>query len=112
VADAIKLLETDHREVEELFAKAESTSGAAKAQVVAKICDELTVHADVEERVVYPAMREAGLDDLVTEAEQEHGQVKELLAKLEGDGWLIGRRRSRRGRVEARRRAPRPGRGE
>ena len=81
--DVIKLLEQDHREVDELFAKAESTSGAAKQQVVSKICTELTVHAEVEETIVYPKMREAGLTDLVTEAEEEHQKVKELVAQLE-----------------------------
>jgi iron-sulfur cluster repair protein YtfE (RIC family) len=81
--DVIKLLETDHREVEDLFAKAESTSGAARQQVVTKIASELTLHAQVEEQIVYPAMRQAGLDDLVDEAEQEHARVKELVAQLE-----------------------------
>ena len=81
--DVIKLLETDHREVEDLFAKAESTSGAAKQQVVTKIASELTLHAEVEEQIVYPAMREAGLTDIVDEAEQEHSKVKELVAQLE-----------------------------
>ena len=80
--DVIKLLETDHREVEELFAKAESTSGAAKQEVVNKIASELTMHAQVEEQIVYPAMREAGLNDMVDEAEQEHSQVKQLVAQL------------------------------
>jgi iron-sulfur cluster repair protein YtfE (RIC family) len=81
--DVIKLLEGDHREVEDLFAKAESTSGAAKQQVVTKIASELTLHADVEEQIVYPAMRKAGLNDIVDEAEQEHSEVKELVARLE-----------------------------
>jgi hemerythrin superfamily protein len=81
--DVIELLETDHREVEALFAKAESTSGAAKQQVVTKIASELTLHAEVEEEIVYPAMREAGLNSLVDEAEQEHSKVKELVAQLE-----------------------------
>jgi iron-sulfur cluster repair protein YtfE (RIC family) len=81
--DVIKLLEADHREVEDLFAKAESTSGAAKQQVVTKIARELTIHAEAEERIVYPAMREAGLMDLVAEAESEHQKVKELVARLE-----------------------------
>ncbi len=83
MADVIKLLETDHREVEDLFGKAESTTGAAKQQVVTKIATELTLHAEVEEEIVYPAMRAAGLDDLVAEAEREHQTVKELVARLE-----------------------------
>ena len=81
--DVIKLLETDHREVEDLFVKAESTEGAAKQQVVSKIASELTLHAEVEEQIVYPAMREAGLADIVEEAEQEHGKVKRLVTQLE-----------------------------
>jgi iron-sulfur cluster repair protein YtfE (RIC family) len=83
MADVIKLLETDHREVEDLFAKAEANSGAAKQQVVTKIASELTLHAEVEERIVYPAMRAAGLADLVDEAEREHQKLKDLVAKLE-----------------------------
>jgi iron-sulfur cluster repair protein YtfE (RIC family) len=81
--DVIKLLETDHREVEDLFAKAESTTGSAKQQVVTKIASELTLHAEVEEQIVYPAMRQAGLNDIVDEAEAEHSRVKELVAQLE-----------------------------
>ena len=81
--DVIKLLEQDHREVEDLFSKAESTSGAARQQVVTKIASELTLHTEVEERFVYPAMRDAGLADLVNEAEQEHAKVKDLVAQLE-----------------------------
>jgi len=81
--DVIKLLEQDHREVEDLFAKAESTTGAAKQQIVSRIASELTLHAEVEESIVYPAMREAGLDDLVDEAEEEHQKVKDLVAQLE-----------------------------
>jgi hemerythrin superfamily protein len=80
--DVIKLLEQDHREVEDLFAKAESNTGAAKQQVVTKLATELTIHADVEERFVYPAMRDAGLGDLVDEAESEHQTVKDLVSQL------------------------------
>jgi iron-sulfur cluster repair protein YtfE (RIC family) len=83
VPDVIKLLEQDHREVEELFAKVEATSGAARQQVVTKIASALTLHTEVEERFVYPAMRDAGIGDLVSEAEQEHAKVKELVAQLE-----------------------------
>ena len=81
--DVIEVLETDHRDVEALFAKVEDNAGAAKAQVVAKIATELTLHAELEESIVYPAMREAGLDDMVDEAEQEHQEVKELVAQLQ-----------------------------
>jgi iron-sulfur cluster repair protein YtfE (RIC family) len=82
--DVIKLLEQDHREVEELFAKAQSTSGAAKQQVITKIASELTIHSEVEEQIVYPVMRQVGLNDIVDESEHEHQKVKDLVAQLEG----------------------------
>jgi hypothetical protein len=53
MADVTKLLEQDHREVEDLFAKAESTSGAAKQKIVTKIALQLTIHAQVKEDFVY-----------------------------------------------------------
>ena len=81
--DVIKLLESDHREVEDLFQKAESTNGAAKQQVVSKIAAELTIHAEVEEQIVYPAMRDAGFGSLIDEAEAEHATVKDLIWQLE-----------------------------
>jgi len=81
--DVTKVLETDHREVEDLFAKAESNDGAAKQQVVTKIASELTIHAEVEEQIVYPAMRQAGMSDIVDESIEEHAKVKQLVAKLE-----------------------------
>jgi hemerythrin superfamily protein len=58
--DVIKLLEQDHREVEDLFAKAKSASGAAKQQVVTKIASELTIHAEAEDTYVYPADARSG----------------------------------------------------
>ena len=50
---------------------------------MSKIASELTLHAQVEEQIVYPAMRDAGLTDIVEEAEQEHAKVKELVARIE-----------------------------
>lgn len=44
-----------------------------------------TIHAEIEEQVLYPAMREALPDGetLVQEAIEEHQQVKETLAAIE-----------------------------
>ena len=41
------------------------------------------VRLEFHEQIVYPAMREAGLESLVDEAEEEHSMVKELVAQLE-----------------------------
>ena len=46
------------------------------------------MHATIEEEILYPAAKEAFADeeeeDLVNEAEVEHGSAKELIAKIEG----------------------------
>lgn len=86
--DAIKLLKADHAEVAEMFDKYENgrLPKARKAALAQKICAALSVHAQIEEEVFYPAAREAGgkeVEDLLNEAEVEHGSIKELVAALE-----------------------------
>ena len=87
--DVIDLLSEDHRKVEELFEDYESSKDdsddEAKAELVAMIALELTMHATVEEEIFYPAARGA-LDeeyaDMLDEAEVEHSTLKLLLADL------------------------------
>jgi hemerythrin superfamily protein len=82
--DAIALLKADHREVEDLFAKAEKTSKASKQKIVQKICQALTVHAEIEEEIAYPAFREAGVSsDTMDEAAVEHATVKQFVEELQ-----------------------------
>ena len=85
--DAIAILTQDHRNVDKLFKKFESVDGAdEKKELVATICEELTLHATVEEEIFYPAAREQlGEDgqDLLDEAEVEHAGAKDLIAQLQ-----------------------------
>lgn len=85
-ADAIALLTQDHRNVDKLFKRFEDLDDAdEKRELVETICNELTVHATVEEEIFYPAARqalEAHGDDLLDEAEVEHASAKELIAQL------------------------------
>ena len=87
---AVELLEADHRKVEALFEdyEQEKESGDdARKSIAARICGELTVHAQVEEEIFYPWLRE-NLDEddmeLVAEAEVEHSTAKDLIAQIEG----------------------------
>ena len=84
--DAIALLRADHKLVSELFDEYEkSRSTSKKQQLVAKICTELTVHAQVEEEIFYPAVKAALKDkELISEATVEHATVKDLIAQVEG----------------------------
>jgi hemerythrin superfamily protein len=84
--DAITLLETDHREVEDLFDQFEvAESDADKASIAQQICLALKIHAMIEEELFYPPAREkTGDTDLVDEAIVEHMGAKTLIAQIEG----------------------------
>jgi hemerythrin superfamily protein len=86
--DALELIRSDHREVDALFAKAlgDDTPAAQRRRAIAQIVEALTVHARMEEVLFYPALRKAGGKDerdSVLEAAEEHGVVKDLIAKIE-----------------------------
>jgi hypothetical protein len=80
--DAIALLKADHRKVEELFEKYES-SRSKKADIAQQICLELTIHTMVEEEIFYPACRGEVEGDNLDEAQVEHDGAKVLIAELE-----------------------------
>lgn len=84
--DATALLRADHKLVSTLFAEYEKTrSVAKKKQLVTQICTELSVHAQVEEEIFYPAVKLALKDtELVPEATVEHATLKDLIAQIEG----------------------------
>lgn len=83
--DAVELLESDHEEVKKLFEEFKKADDARKADLVARICQELKVHMQIEEELFYPAVK-AALDDheLVPEGKVEHDSVKALMARVEG----------------------------
>ncbi len=89
--DACDLLDQDHKEVKKMFKEYEGLAGSkAKASLKRKqelatgICKALTVHAQIEEEIFYPAFRAAVKDqDLVNEAEVEHQGAKDLIAQIE-----------------------------
>ena len=82
---ATALLRADHKLVSSLFAEYEKTgSTVKKKKLVAQICTELTVHAQVEEEIFYPAVKQALNDhDLVPEATVEHATLKDLMGQIE-----------------------------
>jgi hemerythrin superfamily protein len=84
--DAIALLTADHQGVDDLFDEYEKTrSPAKKKRLVAQICTDLTVHAQIEEEIFYPAVRLALKDKaLVPEAAVEHASIKSIIAQVEG----------------------------
>ena len=87
--DAISLIKKDHQTVERLFARYEKLRPRSYNQA-GKIRDsvvrELTVHAEIEEQVLYAATREIRGEtaEMVEEAEQEHAEAKAAIAELKG----------------------------
>jgi iron-sulfur cluster repair protein YtfE (RIC family) len=90
--DACQLLDADHVAVKHLFveyarlATAPAAKGAADRHAIAlKICSELTVHAQIEEEIFYPAVREAapGTASLLSEAQAEHQEAKAMIAQIQ-----------------------------
>ena len=83
--DAIALLKKDHRTVEDLFADFEKASGDGRKQKLAEqICLELSVHAQIEEEIFYPACEGKVEDDLLKESYVEHDGAKVLIAEIMG----------------------------
>jgi hypothetical protein len=87
--DALTLLKADHEAVEAKFARFEALGPRArksKAAVVADVIEALSVHAAIEEQVLYPAVRERLTDEegQVLEALEEHHVVKRTLSELDG----------------------------
>lgn len=88
--DAITLLKKDHRTVETLFKRFEKLGDRAmkgKQETVERIVKELSVHASIEEAILYPEIRAAvedkKIDALVLEALEEHHVVKWTLSELD-----------------------------
>ena len=72
--DAVALIKSDHRKVEQLFREFEEAGDRAyktKQELVGQIVEELEVHATIEEEIYYPAV-------------EEHHVVKVLLGELAG----------------------------
>jgi hemerythrin superfamily protein len=85
--DAIALLKQDHRTVEDLFADFEKVSGDGRKQKLAeKICLELSVHAQIEEEIFYPACEGKVEEELLKEAYVEHDGAKLLIVEILGGG--------------------------
>src|SRR5204862_4894984 len=88
VKTPMQLLKRDHQIVKELFSEYDKLGDddlAEKDRIWSQINEELTIHAEIEERLFYPAVREVKTDeadDLISEAIEEHRIVKTLLEEM------------------------------
>ena len=85
---ALDLLKADHAQVKKLFNQFEkqkkNEDGDGMEQTARAICEALSIHAQIEEEIFYPALRGAAdADDALNEADIEHSHIKELVSQLE-----------------------------
>ena len=90
--NALELLKQDHANVDAMFKRYDrmKEGDERKTALREQICAELTVHAQVEEELFYPALKalfEAGgkdkAVDLIEEADVEHASLKWLIEQLQ-----------------------------
>jgi len=84
----LEMLKDDHKRAKKAFRDFErldpEKDPEACAQLVAQCCAELTLHATLEEELLYPAARNVLADEaLIDEAEVEHASAKELISQLQ-----------------------------
>ncbi len=82
--DIDHLIADDHAVLERQFQLLEAGRGDRRV-LVDQIRFELALHADAEERVLYPAMAAAGEPHGTAHARDEHQAIKELLVVLDAD---------------------------
>jgi hemerythrin superfamily protein len=76
----VRMLKDDHKAVQKLFDDFKEATGQEKTTIAKTTIHELEVHADVEERLIYPAIRkELDATDMMNEAVEEHHLVHVLL---------------------------------
>jgi hemerythrin superfamily protein len=81
--DAVSMLIDDHKRVKEIFDTFKDLNDDEKLEAKHKALVELALHAAVEEKLVYPLLREEDEEDEVNEAVVEHHVVKLLIVELE-----------------------------
>ncbi|MDB5937865.1 MAG: hypothetical protein JWP77_229 [Polaromonas sp.] len=86
--DAVDLLDADHKMAQKQFLDYQGLcdDGApseARQQLALKICQDLSVHTQIEEEIFYPRVQAVIQDEaLMDEALREHAQAKDAIARI------------------------------
>jgi hemerythrin superfamily protein len=82
--EVLTLLKADHTQVKKLFREFEETLEADRAQareMSQQILTELSLHAEMEEQIIYPLLKGAD-EKLFYQAQEEHQVAKTLISEL------------------------------
>jgi hemerythrin superfamily protein len=80
--DVTKILEADHRMVEDLFDQIEKAEGEERTPFIEQLATSLRGHMELEEDVVYPAMKPVTGDEDVQEGVKEHELARKALQEM------------------------------
>jgi hemerythrin superfamily protein len=80
--DPTKLLEADHRKVEDLFEKIAEADEDARPPLIEDLATSLRAHMQVEEVVLYPAMEPITGSESVQEGVTEHELARKTLEDM------------------------------
>ncbi|HJU06207.1 MAG TPA: hemerythrin domain-containing protein [Nitrospiraceae bacterium] len=87
LTDPTVMLASDHAYVKQVMQKClDTNSPTGRRLLVQEICDNLTIHATLEEELFYPALQRFGGqegEEFVREALEEHQEIKRLMTDLE-----------------------------
>ncbi|HEX7998654.1 MAG TPA: hemerythrin domain-containing protein [Pyrinomonadaceae bacterium] len=85
--DAFTLLKKDHEKVSGILEKLDATTERGiktREELFAQLKNELDIHAQIEEQILYPVLKELKeTHEITLEAFEEHSVVKQLLTELE-----------------------------
>ena len=81
--DPTRILEADHREIEQLFAEVEAASGEARVPFVERLLTTLRAHMTLEEEVVYPSIVTVTGEETGVENKNEHDVARANLDEAE-----------------------------
>jgi hypothetical protein len=77
--DVTKILEKDHRDAKSLFDRIPDAEGAPRQALIDELNTSLRAHMELEEQVVYPAIKPVVADDDVQEGITEHELARQGL---------------------------------
>jgi cytochrome P450 len=86
--DPIAQLESEHQAMRQLFAQWRALTGgkvpdAQRKALAEEICTQLSIHARLEDELLYPLAREAIREHgLLDSAEKEHAHARELMCRV------------------------------
>jgi glutaredoxin 2 len=80
--DPIDLLTRQHDEAESLFQQVSGARGEERTLLFRRLAWLLTLHAKLEERYFYPAVKVAETDELVHHSYDDHAEARALISQL------------------------------